>query len=258
MDTVPHLNPGGSALLTDLYQLTMAYAYWKSGKADQEAVFHLFFRKNPFQGGFTLSAGLADALRFLREFRFEDSDLAYLASLLGRDQRPLFGSAFLDYLRTLRLKCSVDTMPEGTVVFPYQPLLRVQGPILQAQLVETALLNLVNFQSLIATKAARICLAANGDPVVEFGLRRAPGTNGAMAASRAAYVGGCSGTSNVLAGKWFGMPVKGTHAHSWVLSFATELEAFNAYADAMPNNCIFLVDTFGTLEGVRYAVEVAR
>ncbi|HXI51867.1 MAG TPA: nicotinate phosphoribosyltransferase [Candidatus Saccharimonadales bacterium] len=257
MDSVPHFNPGGSALLTDLYQLTMAYGYWKSGKADQEAVFHLFFRKNPFQGGFTLAAGLADVVTYLQGFRFEDSDLAYLASLQGRDQRPLFGSAFLDYLRNLRLTCSVDAMPEGTVVFPYQPLLRVQGPILQAQLIETALLNLVNFQSLIATKAARICLAAQGDPVVEFGLRRAHGTNGAMAASRAAFVGGCSGTSNVLAGKSFGIPVKGTHAHSWVMSFPTELEAFNAYADAMPNNCIFLVDTFGTLEGVRHAVEVA-
>src|SRR5881394_1215535 len=258
MDTLPHFNPGGSALLTDLYQLTMAYGYWKSGKADQEAVFHLFFRKNPFQGGFTLAAGLADVVTYLQGFRFEDSDLAYLASLQGRDQRPLFSAAFLDYLRTLRLTCSVDAMPEGTVAFPSQPLLRVQGPILQAQLLETALLNLVNFQSLIATKAARICLAAQGDPVVEFGLRRAQGIDGALTASRAAYVGGCAGTSNVQAGKVFGIPVKGTHAHSWVLSFDTELEAFAAYAKALPNNCMFLVDTFNSLEGVHHAVQIGR
>ena len=152
----------------------------------------------------------------------------------------------------------MDAMPEGTAVFPQQPLLRVQGSILQAQLVETALLNIINFQSLIATKAARVCLAAQDDPVVEFGLRRAQGVNGAITASRAAYIGGCAGTSNVLAGKLFGIPVKGTHAHSWVLSFDTELEAFTAYAEAMPNNCIFLVDTFDTLAGVRHAVEAGR
>ena len=246
------------ALLTDLYQLTMAQGYWKAGKADQEAVFHLFFRKNPFQGGFTLTAGLADALAFLQAFQFEASDLAYLAELKGRDGKSLFEAAFLDYLRELRFTCDVDAMPEGTAVFPQQPLLRVQGSILQAQLVETALLNIINFQSLIATKAARVCLAAQGDPVVEFGLRRAQGVNGAITASRAAYIGGCTGTSNVLAGKLFGIPVKGTHAHSWVLSFDTELEAFNTYADALPNNCIFLVDTFDTLEGVRHAVEVGK
>lgn len=249
---------GGLALLTDLYQLTMACAYWKSGKADQESVFHLFFRKNPFQGGFTLVAGLEDAVAYLRGFRFEESDLGFLATLRGRDDRPLFEPAFLDHLRTVRFGCDVDAMPEGTVAFPHQPLLRVQGPILQAQLVETALLNLINFQSLIATKAARVCLAAQGDPVVEFGLRRAQGIDGAMTASRAAHVGGCAGTSNVLGGKRFGIPVKGTHAHSWVLSFESELDAFNAYADAMPNNCVFLVDTFDSLEGVRHAVEVGR
>jgi nicotinate phosphoribosyltransferase len=258
MNAQPVQAPGASALLTDLYQLTMAYGYWKSGKADQEAVFHLFFRKNPFQGGFTLAAGLADALAYLKGFQFTAADVAYLATLQGRDEKPLFEAAFLDYLRTLRFKCEVDAMPEGTVAFPHQPLLRVQGPILQAQLVETALLNIINFQSLIATKAARVCLAAQGDPVVEFGLRRAQGVDGAVTASRAAYIGGCTGTSNVLAGKFFGIPVKGTHAHSWVLSFDNELEAFQAYADALPNNCVFLVDTFDTLEGVRRAVEVGR
>lgn len=248
----------GLALLTDLYQVTMAYAYWKAGKAEQEAVFHLFFRKNPFAGGFTLTAGLADAVAYLQHFGFDGSDLAYLATLTGRDGQPLFPTAFLDDLGRLRFTCDVDAMPEGTVAFPHQPLLRVRGPILQAQLVETALLNLLNFQSLIATKAARICQAAQGDPVVEFGLRRAQGVDGALTATRAAYIGGCAGTSNVLAGKLHGIPVKGTHAHSWVLSFGTELEAFRAYADALPNNCVFLVDTFDSLEGVRQAASVGR
>jgi len=249
---------GASALLTDLYQLTMAYGYWKAGKADQQAVFQLFFRKNPFQGGFTLAAGLADAIEYLRGFRFQESELAYLATLKGRDSRSLFEPTFLDFLHELRFHCDVDAMREGTVAFPHQPLLRIQGPILQAQLVETALLNIINFQSLVATKAARVCLAAQGDPVVEFGLRRAQGVDGAITASRAAYIGGCTGTSNVLAGKLFGIPVKGTHAHSWVMSFDSELEAFNTYADAMPNNCIFLVDTYDTLDGVHHAVEVGK
>ncbi len=258
MNTTFNDSTGRLALLTDLYQLTMAQGYWQAGKANQEAVFHLFFRKHPFQGGFTLAAGLADAVAFLQNFRFEDSDLKYLATLNGRDGQALFTPEFLDYLGQLPFTCAVDALPEGTVVFPHQPLLRVQGPILQAQLVETALLNLINFPSLIATKAARICLAAQGDPVVEFGLRRAQGMDGAITASRAAFIGGCTGTSNVLAGKLFGLPVKGTHAHSWVMSFNDELEAFNAYADAMPNNCVFLVDTFDTLEGVRRAVTVGQ
>ncbi len=250
--------PAARAILTDLYQLTMAYAYWKSGKADQEAVFHLLFRKHPFQGGFTLCCGLADSIQYLLGFKFEKSELDYLAQLKGNDARRLFEPAFLKYLGRLKLRLDVDAIPEGTVVFPQEPLLRVRGSILPAQLVETALLNLLNFQSLIATKAARVCLAAQGDPVVEFGLRRAQGIDGALTASRAAYIGGCAGTSNVLAGKVFGIPVKGTHAHSWVMSFENELDAFNAYADALPNNCIFLVDTYDSIQGVRHAVEVGK
>ncbi len=250
--------PGAKALLTDLYQLTMAYGYWKTDRADQEAVFHLLFRKQPFQGGFTLSCGLADSIKYLLGFKFEKSDLEYLGTLNGNDGKSLFDPAFLKYLGGLRLRLDVDAIPEGTVVFPQEPLLRVRGPILQAQIVETALLNLLNFQSLIATKAARVCLAAQGDPVVEFGLRRAQGIDGALTASRTAYIGGCAGTSNVLAGKLFGIPVKGTHAHSWVMSFENEVEAFSAYADALPNNCIFLVDTYDSLEGVRHAVEVGK
>ncbi len=249
---------GGLALLTDLYELTMAYAYWKAGKAEDEAVFHLFFRKNPFQGGFTLAAGLEDVVAYLSALRFEPPDLAYLRTLRGHDDRPLFDDAFLDYLGGLRFTCDLDAVPEGTVVFPQQPLARVQGSILQAQIVESALLNLINFPSLIATKAARVCLAARGDPVIEFGLRRAQGVDGALTASRAAAIGGCVGTSHVLAGQRLQIPVKGTHAHSWVLSFDHELEAFNTYADALPNNCIFLVDTYDSLQGVRHAVEVGR
>ena len=216
------------------------------------------FRKQPFRGGFTLACGLSDCIQYLRGFKFERSDLDYLGQLKGNDGRRLFDPAFLKYLSRLKLRLDVDAIPEGTVVFPQEPLLRVRGPLLQAQLVETALLNLVNFQSLIATKAARVCLAAQGDPVVEFGLRRAQGIDGALTASRAAYIGGCAGTSNVLAGKILGIPVKGTHAHSWVMAFESELDAFNAYADALPNNCIFLVDTYESLEGVRHAVKAAK
>jgi nicotinate phosphoribosyltransferase len=248
----------GMGLLTDLYQLTMAYGYWKSGTAEKEAAFHLFFRKHPFKGGFTLACGLADAVDYIQRLRFEESDLGYLATLKGRDGQPLFERGFLDYLRDFQFRCDVDAMPEGTVVFPQEPLLRVQGPILQAQLVETALLYYINFQSLIATKTARICLAARGEPVLEFGLRRAQGADGGVAACRAAFIGGCAGTSNVFAGKALGIPVLGTHAHSWVMSFDSELEAFEAYAQALPNNCIFLVDTYNSLEGVRHAVQVGK
>lgn len=250
--------PGVKALLTDLYQLTMAYGYWREGIADREAVFHLHFREQPFHGGFTIACGLADAIRYLRDFHFDKHDLEYLAQIKGNDGKRLLGPAFLKYLGDLKLQLSVDAPPEGTVVFPQEPLVRVRGPILQAQLVETGLLNLFNFQSLIATKAARVCLAAQGDPVVEFGLRRAQGMDGAITASRAAYVGGCAATSNVMAGKLFGIPVKGTHAHSWVMCHDNELDAFEAYAEAMPNNCIFLVDTYKSLRGVRNAVEVGK
>lgn len=247
-----------SALLTDLYQLTMACAYWKSGKADQQAVFHLLFRKHPFQGGFTIACGLEDAIRYLLDFKFTSSDLDFLAAQKGNDGKRLFAPAFLKYLGRLKPALDIDAIPEGTVVFPQEPLVRVRGPILQAQLIETALLNLVNFQSLIATKAARVCLAAQGDPVVEFGLRRAQGVDGALTASRAAYLGGCAATSNVLAGKRFDIPVRGTHAHSWVMSFPDEPAAFDAYAAALPNNCIFLVDTYDTLRGVRHAIATGR
>ena len=243
-------------LLTDLYQVTMAFGYWKLGMAERNSVFHLFFRKNPFEGGFTISAGLEYIVDYLRDFRIEKSVIEYLAGLEGNDGSPLFDPGFLDYLGEMRLSIDVDAVLEGTAVFPQEPLLRVKGPLVQCQLLETALLNIINFQTLIATKAARICMAAGDDPVVEFGLRRAQGIDGALAATRASYIGGCSATSNVLAGKLFGIPVKGTHAHSWVMAFDDELTAFDEYAEAMPNNCVFLVDTYDTLEGVRRAAHI--
>lgn len=246
------------ALLTDLYQLTMAYGYWKLGRTEERAVFHLFLRGNAFGGGYTLAAGLGYVSEFIEGLRFTPDDTAHLATLAGNDGEPLFEPAFLRYLEELRFTVDVDSVPEGTAMFPHQPLLRVVGPLLQGQLLETPLLNSINFQSLIATKAARICAAADGEPVLEFGLRRAQGIDGALAASRAAYIGGCAATSNVLAGKLFGIPVRGTHAHSWVMSFDDELEAFDAYAEVMPNNCVLLVDTYDTLVGVRRAIEVGR
>jgi nicotinate phosphoribosyltransferase len=249
---------GGSlALLTDLYQLTMASAYMSSGKADTEAVFHLYFRENPFGGGYTVACGLATALEYMDGWHLDDSDVAYLATLKGNDGTPLFREEALAALGELRLTVDVDAVPEGTVVFPREPLLRIRGPIVQCQLLETPLLDIINFQTLIATKAARVVSAAKGDEVLEFGLRRSQGVDGGVAASRAAYAGGCSATSNVLAGKLFGIPVRGTHAHSWVMAFPDEISAFEAYAEAMPNNVVFLVDTYDTIEGVRHAVEVA-
>ena len=246
------------SLLTDLYQLTMAYGYWKTGAHTREAVFHLHFRKQPFGGGYAIACGLGAAVDWLSSLRFTEDDTAYLATLTGNDGAALFEEGFLAYLRAMRFECDIDAVPEGTAVFAQEPLVRVQGPLIQCQLVETALLDLINFQTLVATKAARVCAAAQGDAVLEFGLRRAQGIDGGLTASRAAYVGGCSATSNVLAGRLFGIPVKGTHAHSWVMSFGDELASFRAYASAMPNNCVFLVDTFDTLQGVRHAVTVGN
>jgi len=246
------------ALLTDLYQLTMAYGYWSAGMAQREAVFHLFFRRHPFGGEFSVACGLAAAVDFIERFRFEKDDLEYLAGLRGSDGRPLFEPAFLDHLAGLRLSCDLDAIPEGTVVFPHEPLVRVRGALLECQLLETPLLNQINFSTLIATKAARVCLAATGDEVIEFGLRRAQGIDGGMSATRAAYVGGCQSTSNLMAGRLFDIPVRGTLAHSWVMAFDDELEAFDVYAQALPANSVFLVDTYDTLQGVRHAVEAGR
>ncbi len=246
------------ALHTDLYELTMAYGYWKKRLQDREAVFQLFFRKKPFGGSFAIAAGLETAIEYMQKLRFDTSDLDYLGSLQGAHGHPLFERNFLDYLSQLEMTCDLDAIPEGTPVFPQEPLIRVQGPLLQAQMLESALLNIINFQTLIATKASRIVLAAQGDPVVEFGLRRAQGIDGAFSAARAAYIGGCVGSSNVLAGKLLGMPIKGTFAHSWVMVFGGEEEAFEAYAETLPENCIFLIDTYDTIKGAEKAIKVAR
>jgi nicotinate phosphoribosyltransferase len=258
MKITKDLYQGSLALLTDFYQLTMAYAYWKSGKAEEEAVFNLFFRKNPFQGGYALAAGLDYIIDFCKNFKFDEDDLDYLREMKNADGTFTFEPDFIKYLKEMDFSCDMESVEEGTVVFPHMPLIKVKGPLLQCQLLETPLLNIMNFQTLIATKAARISYAAQGDPVLEFGLRRAQGIDGALAASRASYIGGCSSTSNVMAGKLFGIPVSGTHAHSWIMSFASELEAFKAYADAFPDKCIFLVDTYDTIQGVKNAIEVGK
>ena len=244
-----------SGLITDLYQLTMAAGYWQQGLAQRRAVFHLYFRRAPFGGDYAVACGLESALNLLAEWRFDADDLDYLASQTGNDGKPLFRADFLRALGELRFTCDVHAVPEGTPVFPQQPMLRVEGPLWQAQVVETALLSLINFQTLIATKASRICRAADGDPVLEFGLRRAHGLDGGHSASRAAYVGGCVATSNVWAGRRYGIPIGGTHAHSWVQSFPSEVDAFRAYAEVMPNNCTLLVDTYKTERGIDRAVE---
>ena len=246
----------GHELLTDLYQLTMAQGYWETGQGATQACFHAYFRDYPFRGGYAIACGMDQLAELIDGFAFSAEDVEYLASLDAPGGGRLFKPAFLDYLRTFSLRVDVDAVVEGSVVFPHEPIVRVMGPIMDCQLIETALLNCVNFETLIATKAARVCLAAHGLPVAEFGLRRAQGAGGGMWASRAAVVGGCASTSNVLAGKTYGLPVSGTHAHSWVMSFPSELEAFRAYAREFPCNCVLLVDTYDVEQGIRNAITV--
>ncbi len=256
MHSDPRAHIASPGLYTDLYQLTMAQGYVLAGVSETNASFSLSFRENPFGGGYALACGLEQALDYLDALRFSTDDIDYLATLTGNDERPLFRREFLGHLESFRFEADVDAVPEGTVVFANEPIVRVTGPVVSCQLVETALLNIINFQTLVATKAARVYEAAKGDPVIEFGLRRAQGPDGGLSAARAAYVGGCAGTSNVLAGRAYGIPVTGTHAHSWVMLFDSEREAFDAYAAAMPNNCTLLVDTYDTLGGVARAAEV--
>lgn len=242
-----------SPLLTDLYELTMLAGYLEAGMTEKAALFDLYFRTNPFEGGYAVFAGLEPALDYLEEVRFSEVELKFLAGL------GLFKPRFVDYLREFRFRGRVTAPPEGSLVFANEPLLTIDGALAEVQFVETALLNIINFQTLTATKAARICRAADGAEVVEFGLRRAQGPNGGLSASRAAAVGGCSGTSNVLAGKMFGLPVRGTQSHSWVQAFPDELSAFRSYADTFPENAILLVDTYDTLRsGLPNALTVAR
>lgn len=237
------------SLSVDLYEITMAYGYWKLGKHNQEAVFNLFYRKAPFGGNCVIAAGLETVIKYIQNFKITESDIAYLMSLKGNDGKELFPDhSFFDYLCS-PLECYIKAVPEGTIVYPNEPLLTVRGPLAQCQLLETPLLTIINYQTLIATKAKRICDAAKGKPVLEFGLRRAHGFDGGLSASRAAYIGGCTGTSNVLAGKEFGIPIKGTMAHSWVMSFNSEIEAFENYAEVMPNNVTLLIDTYDTIDG---------
>jgi nicotinate phosphoribosyltransferase len=241
-----------SALFTDFYSLTMAQGYWKKGMKHR-AVFEMFFRSNPFSGGFSIFAGLETLLQKIRAFSFSSDDIAYLRTLGSFDE------AFLEYLSGFKFSGSVWAMDEGTVVFPNEPLIRVSGGLLECQLIEGMLLNTVNFQSLIATKAARVALAAGKASVVEFGLRRAQGPDGALSASRAAFIGGASGTSNVLAGKEFGISVFGTMAHSWVMAWPTEEEAFLAFAELYPDMAVFLIDTYDTLKsGVLSAIKAGK
>jgi nicotinate phosphoribosyltransferase len=258
MSSLSELYRASLASLTDLYELTMGAGYDAVGVADREAVFALHFRTLPFGGGYAVAAGLDDALALLENLRFDATDIDYLRGLRAVEDKPLFGSAFLARLEALKFSCDVDAIPEGTVVFANEPLLRVRGPLLQAQLVESVLLNVIGFQTLVATKAARVVEAAGGGPVLEFGLRRAQGPDGALSAARAAYIGGVAATSNVLAGRLYGIPVRGTHAHSWVQVFDDEQLAFDTYADAQPDNVTLLVDTYDSLAGVAHAIATGR
>ncbi|MGD2270380.1 MAG: nicotinate phosphoribosyltransferase [Desulfobacterales bacterium] len=241
------------ALLTDLYQLTMVGGYVQEGKTHQWANFDYFFRTIPDNGGYCILAGLADMIEYIQTLRFNQEDLSFLEGL------NIFSEDFLTYLANFKFSGNLQAIPEGTVVFPHEPLIRVTAPLPEAQLIETTLLNIMNYQTLIATKAARVKWAAQGDIVIDFGLRRAHGPDGALMASRAAYIGGVEGTSNVLAGRLYGIPVRGTHAHSWVESFPTELDAFRAYAKVYPDACLLLADTYDTLKsGVPNAIQVGH
>lgn len=246
------------ALATDLYQLTMAQGYYAHGLTGRGAIFHMFYRQPPFGGRYVVAAGQSSFADWLESHRFGEGDIDFLASLKGSSNQPLFTRDFLDFLGRWRFRGSIETVREGTIIFPHEPIIRVRAPLLDAQLIETTLLTLMNFQTLVATKASRVRLAAGDDEVLEFGLRRAHGLNGGLSASRAAYIGGVDATSNVLAAARFGIPVRGTHAHSWVMAFDSEPEAFAAYIDQFPHNAVLLVDTYNSLEGVRNAIEAGR
>lgn len=261
----PTSNPGRSALLTDLYQLTMAQAAWKLERHELRAVFHLTMRRCPFGGDFAIAAGVEAAMDYANNLHFETDDLEYLAGLPSSGGRPLFDAAFLDWLAGYRCRCDLYAVAEGETLLAGSPMVRVEGGLLDAQLLETPLLNLVGVQTLVATRAARIChwaadaaFEGPAQPVLEFGLRRAHGPDGALGVSRAAYVGGCAATSNLLAGRAYGIPVSGTHAHSWVLSFDEEIEAFRGFAEVFPDDTTLLVDTYSTERGLRRAAEVGR
>ena len=237
-------------LLTDFYELTMMQGYFKS-QAAETVIFDAFYRQNPNGGGYAIAAGLEQVIDYIKNLHFSEDDIAYLKSL------NIFDGDFLEYLSHFHFSGDIYAIPEGTVVFPMEPLIKVVAPIMEAQLVETAILTILNHQSLIATKAARVVYAAQGDSVLEFGLRRAQGPDAGVYGARAAMIGGCVGTSNVLTGQLFDVPVKGTHAHSWIMSFPDEDTAFRTYANLYPDACCLLVDTYDTLKsGVPNAIRV--
>ena len=237
-------------LLTDLYELTMMQGYYEKGQ-NENVIFDVFFRQNPCNNGYSVCAGLDQVIDYIKNLHFTYDDVDYLRGL------GIFKEDFLHYLSGFHFSGDIYAIPEGTVVFPKEPLLKVVAPIMEAQLVETAILNIINHQSLIATKTSRIVFAANGDGIMEFGLRRAQGPDAGLYGARAAMIGGCVGTSNVLAGQMFDVPVMGTHAHSWIMSFPDEYTAFKTYAEMYPDNCTLLVDTYDTLKsGVPNAIRV--
>ena len=242
---------GNLTMLTDFYELTMANGYLQCGMQDKIAYFDMFFRRVPDDGGFAIMAGVEQFIQYIKELRFDEEDIEYLRS------KKQFSEEFLDYLRNFRFECDVWAIPEGTPIFPNEPIVTVRGPVLQAQFIETMLLLSINHQSLIATKANRIVTAAQGRSVMEFGSRRAQGYNGAVYGARAAYIGGCVGTACTIADREYGIPALGTMAHSWIQMFPTELEAFRAYARIYPSNCTLLVDTYNVLKsGVPNAIRV--
>lgn len=240
-------------LLTDLYELTMMQCYYKNNDKNKRVIFDGFYRVNPFGSGFSVFCGLYQVIDYIKNIRFNSEDIEYLRSL------NLFEKDFLEYLKDFRFTGDIYALEEGSIMFPREPMIKVVAPIIEGQLIETAILNILNHQSLIATKAARVCYAAKGDGVMEFGLRRAQGPDAGIYGARAAVIGGCIGTSNVLAGQMFNMPVKGTHAHSWIMSFDDEYSAFKSYASIYPHSCILLVDTYDTLKsGVPNAIRVFK
>lgn len=240
-------------MMTDLYELTMMNGYMRYGMDKNRAVFDLFYRKQGDVTAHAVAAGLEQAIEYIRDLHFTAEEIAYLRSL------QTFDDAFLEKLKNFRFTGDIDAVPEGTIVFPNEPIVRVVAPMMEAQLIETALLNIINHQTLIATKSSRVVQAAHGDGVLEFGLRRAQGPDAGIYGARASIIGGCVATSNVLTGQLFDIPVRGTHAHSWVMSFPTELDAFRAYADVFPKDCLLLVDTYDTLKsGVPNAITVFK
>ena len=237
-------------LLTDLYELTMMQGYFESNSSET-VIFDAFYRKNPCGNGYAIAAGLEQVIDYIKNLRFSDDDINYLRSL------HIFHEDFLEYLKDFHFEGDIYAIPEGSVMFPHEPMLKVIAPIMQAQLVETAILTILNHQSLIATKSARVVQAARGDGIMEFGLRRAQGPDAGIYGARAAMIGGCIGTSNVLAGQLFDVPVKGTHAHSWIMSFPDEYTAFKKYSELYPDACLLLVDTYDTLRsGVPNAIRI--